>query len=48
MLILETDRLQLSELRPSDDGFNVELLNSPGFLANIGDRGVRTPPAARR
>jgi len=48
MLILETARLQLSELRPSDDGFIVELLNTPGFLANIGDRGVRDAQDARR
>ena len=47
MRILETERLQLSELRPSDDHFIVALLNSPGFLAQIGDRGVRTPEDAR-
>lgn len=47
MLILETERLQLSELRPSDDAFVLALLNSPGFLAHIGDRGVRTRDDAR-
>ena len=48
MLILETERLQLSELRPSDAEFIVELLNTPGFLAQIGDRGVRDAEDARR
>jgi RimJ/RimL family protein N-acetyltransferase len=48
MLILETDRLNLSELSPADDEFIVALLNSPGFLAHIGDRGVRTGEDARR
>lgn len=47
MFLLETERLQLSELRPTDDRFIVELLNSPGFLAHIGDRGVRTCEDAR-
>lgn len=47
VLILETERLHLSELSPGDDLFIVELLNSPGFLANIGDRGVRTREDAR-
>ena len=47
MLILETQRLQLSQLHPSDDGFILALLNSPGFLAFIGDRGVRNSQDAR-
>lgn len=41
MAPLETRRLLLSELSADDAGFIVALLNSPGFLANIGDRGVR-------
>ena len=39
--ILETARLSLHQLRPSDAPFIFELLNSRGFLANIGDRGIR-------
>lgn len=42
MTILETERLSLRELAPGDDAFILELLNDPGFLQNIGDRGVRT------
>jgi ribosomal-protein-alanine N-acetyltransferase len=40
--VLETPRLSLRELHRGDEAFVLELLNSPGFLANIGDRGVRT------
>ena len=48
MFRIETPRLLLSELADGDAGFIIALLNSPGFLANIGDRGVRTPEDARR
>jgi ribosomal-protein-alanine N-acetyltransferase len=47
MNILETDRLALRELAPGDAAFVLELLNEPGFLQNIGDRGVRTLEDAR-
>jgi RimJ/RimL family protein N-acetyltransferase len=40
--ILKTDRLLLREATEADAAFVLELLNSPGFLENIGDRGVRT------
>lgn len=40
--ILKTDRLVLREAAEHDAAFVLELLNSPGFLENIGDRGVRT------
>jgi RimJ/RimL family protein N-acetyltransferase len=40
--VLATERLRLRRLTPSDTAFLVELLNDPAFLANIGDRGVRT------
>ena len=46
MSVLETRRLALGELGRGDEAFVLELLNSPGFLANIGDRGVRTPDDA--
>jgi [ribosomal protein S5]-alanine N-acetyltransferase len=48
MLRIQTPRLLLSELTGDDAGFIVELLNSPGFLAHIGDRGVRSEDDARR
>lgn len=44
--ILTTERLRLRHLTPDDTAFLVELLNDPAFLANIGDRGVRTPADA--
>jgi RimJ/RimL family protein N-acetyltransferase len=42
MIVLETERLILRELAGRDAGFVVELLADPDFVANIGDRGVRT------
>jgi RimJ/RimL family protein N-acetyltransferase len=42
-----TGRLQFHPLVPADDAFILELLNAPGFLANIGDRGVRELGQAR-
>lgn len=48
MFQLRTDRLLISELGDGDAAFIVDLLNTPGFLANIGDRGVRCDDDARR
>ena len=45
-MILQTARLALTELTPADAPFILTLLNSPGFLHNIGDRGIRDIPAA--
>jgi len=42
VIVLETERLALREVEEADAPFVLELLNSPGFLENIGDRGVRT------
>src|SRR5438270_11769539 len=47
MNILETDRLVLRELTPGDAPSILELLNEPGWLRFIGDRGLRTVDAAR-
>lgn len=47
MIILETERLVLREVTVQDAAFVLDLLNSPGFLENIGDRGVRTLDEAR-
>jgi ribosomal-protein-alanine N-acetyltransferase len=41
VVVLETERLVLREVEDEDAPFMLELLNSPGFLENIGDRGVR-------
>lgn len=41
MTILETARLRLREATAADAPFILALLSSPGFIANIGDRGVR-------
>lgn len=46
MPVLSTERLRLRELTVADTTFVIELLNDPSFLANIGDRGVRTPADA--
>ncbi|RAK52010.1 GNAT family N-acetyltransferase [Phenylobacterium deserti] len=45
--VLRTQRLLLRELTEADAPFMLELLNQPGFLKNIGDRGVRTLDDAR-
>jgi len=40
--VLETDRLVLRQLTTDDAGFILQLVNDPSFIANIGDRGIRT------
>lgn len=45
--ILETGRLQLRALNYGDANFIVQLMNSPGWLAFIGDRNVRSEEAAK-
>ena len=45
--VLQTDRLALSHLTYADAEFIVGLLNSPGFLRYIGDKGVRDANDAR-
>lgn len=42
-----SDRLSLSPLSIADDGFILELLNTPGWLKFIGDRNVQTLEQAR-
>jgi RimJ/RimL family protein N-acetyltransferase len=44
---LSTPRLRLTPVEAADTAFVLEILNDPGWLANIGDRGVRTPDEAR-
>jgi RimJ/RimL family protein N-acetyltransferase len=40
--MLETERLTIRRMTLADAAFMLETLNDPGFLVNIGDRGVRT------
>ena len=44
---LDTDRLVIRPSHPDDAPFMLQLLNEPGFLTNIGDRGVTTVEEAR-
>ena len=46
MKVLETHRLALRHLELDDAPFILELLNDPGWIRYIGDRGVRTVQAA--
>lgn len=48
MPTIQTERLTLCELDAGDAGFILELLNEPGFLGGIGDRGVRDLDGALR
>lgn len=47
MSVLDTERLRLRPLVGADAPFIVELLNEPGWLRFIGDRGVRDLETAR-
>lgn len=47
MTSLRTERLTLIPPTEADADFVLELLNDPGWLQNIGDRGVRTLDDAR-
>ncbi len=47
MIVFETERLVLRRLEPDDAPFILELLNDPGWLRFIGDRGVRNLEDAR-
>ena len=46
MKILETERLRLRTLDQNDAVFYLALVNTPGFIEFIGDRGIRTVEAA--
>jgi RimJ/RimL family protein N-acetyltransferase len=48
MTVLSTRRLGLRQLGAGDAPFMLELLNDPSFIANIGDRGVRSVADAAR
>jgi RimJ/RimL family protein N-acetyltransferase len=44
---LRTERLTLKPIGARDAAFLLELLNDPGWIANIGDRGVRDEAGAQ-
>ena len=46
--ILETERLILSRLTLADAAFILELMNEPGFIEFVADRGLRTEADAAR
>lgn len=48
MSVIETERLNLREMSSADAGFVLEVLNDPGFIRFVGDRGVRTVEDAAR
>lgn len=48
MKILETDRLVLRQLTTDDAVFLLELMNEPGFIRFVADRGLRTPADAEQ
>lgn len=48
MNVIETERLNLREMSEADAAFMLEVLNDPGFVRFVGDRGVRTLEEAAR
>jgi RimJ/RimL family protein N-acetyltransferase len=46
--VIETERLTLREMSGADARVVLEILNDPGFIRFVGDRGVRTLDAAAR
>jgi RimJ/RimL family protein N-acetyltransferase len=48
MHILDTERLRLRTLGLDDAPFYLQVVNDPGFIEFIGDRGIRTIDAARK
>jgi len=45
---IETERLLIRRFNPDDAAFILELLNEPGWLRFIGDKGILTVEEARR
>ena len=46
-IVLQTERLRLRHMAPSDAAFMLGLLNDPAWHRFIGDRGIRTVEGAR-
>ncbi|WLI91820.1 GNAT family N-acetyltransferase [Massilia sp. R2A-15] len=47
MVVIDTERLRLRLLTLDDAPFYLEVVNTPGFIKFIGDRGIRTVEVAR-
>jgi RimJ/RimL family protein N-acetyltransferase len=47
VIILKTDRLVLRQFTVTDTKFIVELVNTPGWIEFIGDRGIKTDEQAK-
>ncbi len=45
-MLLTTERLLIKEITAADAAFYLKLLNSPGFIQNIGDRNIDSIAAA--
>ncbi len=45
---LETERLLIRPMYPTDASFYIELVNTPKFIENIGERNIHTPEAAKK
>ena len=41
-MILNTDRLQIKDIKPSDASFFLEILNTDSWIKNIGQRNIQT------
>lgn len=48
MIVIQSERLILRHFRPEDAPFMLQLVNSPGWIAFIGDRGIRDEAAAEK
>jgi [ribosomal protein S5]-alanine N-acetyltransferase len=48
MTLLQTARLRLREMTRDDAVFLHEIMNEPEFIANVADRGIRSPAEAER
>ncbi|MES2849338.1 MAG: GNAT family N-acetyltransferase [Bacteroidota bacterium] len=47
-ITLQTERLQLRQFTQNDTQFIIELLNTEGWIKNIGDRNIKTEEQARQ
>ena len=48
MIIKQTERLIIEHFTPDDDTFILALLNTPSWIAFIGDRSIKTKEDAGR
>ena len=48
VIVVETQRLRLRWFEARDAAFTLELINEPGWVRFIGDKGAKTVDDARR